>query len=307
MTTLSFSDSLKTAIQIAISFAKENRNEKFSLPHLLRGLLHKDVGLHPFLNSLDKDISYMTEWAEAKIDELPKSSKNVESVSADEQCATVLEEADNIRLKLGVDDITPICVLAAMVKPNVGFNSSDLKSFPLREKEILDLYLSDSSLNQAINSNGQASADGKPAAGQPKGNGALLKYCIDKTALAKEGKIDPIIGRDKETRMMMEVLGRRTKPNVIITGDPGVGKTALVDGFALSINEGKVPDNLKNAFLFELDLGALFAGASYKGEVEERLKSILKEVKQFEKAILFIDEIHTLLDPKGSAGGSAIF
>ena len=105
--------------------------------------------------------------------------------------------------------------------------------------------------------------------------------------------------------MVMEILGRRIKPNVIIVGEPGVGKTALVDGLALSIIENKVPDNLKGAVLFELDLGALFAGASYKGEVEERLKGIIKEIKQFDKAILFIDEIHSLLDPKGNGGGAA--
>ncbi len=305
MTTLSFSESLKTAIQVAISFAREYNNEQFSLPHLLRGLMHKDAGLHPFLASLDKDVSYMTEWAEIRIDELAKSGKTVETVTADQQTANVLEEADNIRLKLGLSDVSPICALAALVKPNVGFSSEQLKSFPLREKEILDLYLSDSSLNQVVNGSAQAGPEGMNGSAKPAGNTALLKYCVDKIALAKEGRIDPIIGRDKETRMMLEVLGRRTKPNVIITGDPGVGKTALVDGFALSIVAGKVPDALKGAFLFELDLGALFAGASYKGEVEERLKSIIKEIKQFDKAILFIDEIHTLLDPKGSAGGAA--
>jgi len=304
MTTLSFSDSLKSAIQVAISFAREYKNEQFSLPHLLRGLLHKDAGLHPFLNSLNKDIGYMTEWAEIRIDEMPKSGKSVENIAADAKTANALEEADNIRLKLGLNDVTPICAITALVKPNIGFSSEELKSFPLREKEILDLFLSDSSLSQTLGSSqmGESGAENAP---QAKGNVALLKYCVDKIALAKEGKIDPIIGRDKETRMMLEVLGRRTKPNVIITGDPGVGKTALVDGFALSIVEGKVPDALKNAFLFELDLGSLFAGASYKGEVEERLKSIIKEIKQFDKAILFIDEIHTLLDPKGSAGGAA--
>jgi ATP-dependent Clp protease ATP-binding subunit ClpB len=307
MTTLSFSESLKSAIQVAISFAREYKNEQFSLPHLLRGLLHKDSGLHPFLNSLGKDVGYMTEWAEIRIDEMPKSGKTVENMSADSQTANVLEEADNIRLKLGLGDVTPICALAALVKPNIGFSTEQLKSFPLREKEILDLYLSDNSLNQAVNSNNGAAlpTDGSGYSATSKSTGALLKYCVDKVALAKEGRIDPIIGRDKETRMMLEVLGRRTKPNVIITGDPGVGKTAMVDGFALSIIAGKVPDALKDAQLFELDLGALFAGASYKGEVEERLKSILKEVKQFDKAILFIDEIHTLLDPKGSGGGSA--
>ena len=305
MTTLSFSESLKSAIRVAQSFAKEYNNEKFSLPHLLRGLLHKETGLHPFLLSLDKDVAYMTEWAEIRLEDFPKVGKVPDSVGADEKAANVFEEADNIRLKLGLDDVTPVCVLAALVKPNVGFTSEELKSFPLREREILDLYVSDSSLNEAVGLNGGSVVNGNGAGAHPKGNTALLKYCVDKTSLAREGKIDPIIGRDKETRMMLEILGRRTKPNVIISGDPGVGKTALVDGFALSIAADKVPDNLKNAFLYELDLGALFAGASYKGEVEERLKNIIREVKQFEKAILFIDEIHTLLDPKGSSGGAA--
>src|SRR4051794_36121588 len=100
MTTLSFSESLKTAILVAISFAREYKNEQFSLPHLLRGLLHKEAGLHPFLVSLGKDVGYMTEWAEIRIDELPKSGKTPESVIANAQTATVLEEADNIRLKL---------------------------------------------------------------------------------------------------------------------------------------------------------------------------------------------------------------
>lgn len=304
MTTLSFNESLKTAIQVAISFAKEYRNEKFALPHLLRGLLHKEVGLRGFLESLGKDISYMIEWAEIRIDEYPKTGNVAENITADEKVATVLEEADNIRLKLGLDDITPICVMTALVKPNVGFSAEELKSFPLREKEIMELYVNNNTLNNAVGfSDSENTSTG--SAPQAKGNTSILKYCIDRTSLAKEGKTDPIIGRDKETRMMLEILGRRTKPNVIITGEPGVGKTALIDGFALSIVEDKVPDDLKNAFLYELDLGALFAGASYKGEVEERLKGIIKEIKQFDKAVLFIDEIHTLLDPKGNSGGAA--
>ena len=301
MSTLSFNDSLKTAIQVAQSFAKEHYNDKFSIAHLLRGMLHKEVGLIDFLKSIDKDTAYMIEWAEIRMEDSPRASKIPEVILADDKAANVFEEADNIRLKLGLDDISPICVLAAMVKPNIGFTAEQLKSFPLREKEILDLYMSESSIQQAVGASQQGG--GAAASGASKSTNALLKYCIDKTSVAKEGKIDPIIGRDKEMRMMLEILGRRTKPNVIIIGEPGVGKTALVDGFALSIVEEKVPENLKSSRLFELDLGALVAGASYKGEVEDRLKNIIKEIKQFDKAVLFIDEIHTLLDPKGPSGG----
>jgi len=303
MNTLSLSESSKSAIQIAQSFAKEHYNEKFSLSHLLRGLLHKEVGLHPFLNSLNKDVSYLIEWAEIRMEDEPKAAKLPESPKADEKVANLFEEADNIRLKLGLDDISPICVLTALVKPNIGFSAEQLKSFPIREKEILDLYLTDKELSSSLGSTTDTSSE--VSSTKITSTGALLKYCIDKTSLAKEGKLDPIVGRDKETRMMMEILGRRSKPNVIITGEPGVGKTALIEGFALSINEGKVPENLQNAVLFELDMGALAAGASYKGEIEERLKSIIKEIKQFDKSILFVDEIHSLLDPKGPAGGGA--
>ncbi|RYZ22341.1 MAG: ATP-dependent Clp protease ATP-binding subunit [Chitinophagaceae bacterium] len=302
MLTLSLNDSLKTAIQIAQSFARENYSEKFSLPHLLRGLLHKEAGLVDFLKSLEKDVPYMADWAEIRMEDFPRSAKLPELITADDAVGRVLEEADNIRLKLGLDDITPICALAALVKPNVGFSADQLKSFPLREKEILDLYLNDSTVKQAV---GLAPAEASAGSGAARSNNALLKYCTDKTSLAREGRIDPIVGRDKETRMMLEILGRRSKPNVIIIGEPGVGKTALVEGFALSLAEDRVPENLKGAQLFELDMGSLAAGASYKGEIEERLKSIIREIKQFDRAVLFIDEIHTLLDPKGPAAGGA--
>src|SRR5262249_2768359 len=121
---------------------------------------------------------------------------------------------------------------------------------------------------------------------------ALLKYCRDVVARAAAGKIDPIVGREQELRRMAEILSRRSKPNVLLIGEPGVGKSALADGFGLAIHNGQVPEFLRGARLFELDNGALVAGASYKGEVEERLKDILSELQAFDKAILFIDEIH---------------
>jgi ATP-dependent Clp protease ATP-binding subunit ClpB len=298
-----FNDQLKAALHIATSFAKEFKNENVAPGHLLRALLYRDVELLPTLKSLGKDIPYLIEWTEVRMDSYPKTIKMPETITADLAMATVFDEADNVRIKLGIDEVTPMCALVALTRQGIGFTFDQLKSFPIKEKELLDTIVQNNAMASAtgVSPNG-ASATGS---GSAKGNDALLKYCIDKTAVAKQGKIDPIIGREKETLMMQEILGRRTKPNVIIIGEPGVGKTALVDGLAFAISEDKVPDALKGAFLFELDLGALFAGASYKGEVEERLKSIIKEIKQFDKAILFIDELHSLLDPKGNGGGSA--
>ncbi|MEM8583020.1 MAG: ATP-dependent Clp protease ATP-binding subunit, partial [Bacteroidota bacterium] len=149
------------------------------------------------------------------------------------------------------------------------------------------------------NANGKASSK---SSGKER---ALDRFCVDLTQRARDGKIDPIIGRDRETRKVAEILGRRTKPNVIIVGDPGVGKTALVEGFARLIVSGEVPERLVEAQLLELDMGSLIAGAAYKGEIEERLKSIMAELKARPAAILFIDEIHILLDPQGGAGGAA--
>ena len=299
MAALSLNESVKTAIEIAQSLAKEYRNEFFSPAHLLRSLLHKDVGLKNFLDAIGKDTGYISEWAEVRIEDYPKVAQTKEKVTGDDQVKDVFEEADNVRIKLGLDFINPICVLCALSKPGVGFTSEQLKTFPVKEKEILEVYFKEGEVQQAVNS---STTDGSA---QTPASGALYKYCIDRAALAREQKTDPIIGRDRETRMMMEILCRRTKPNVIITGEAGVGKTALIDGLAMDLAANKVPTQLQVAQLFELDLGALIAGASYKGEIEDRLKNIIKEIKQFPKAIIFIDEIHVLLDAKGSVGAGA--
>jgi ATP-dependent Clp protease ATP-binding subunit ClpB len=294
-----YSDDLKKSIQIAQALAKENLQPKFSGAHLLRALLHKDIGLIPLLEGMGKDFFYMQDWADVRIEELPKAAKPVETPLGDDKVGAAMLEADNIRIKLNKESIDPVCVLASLVTPGVAFTYEQLKSFPVTQAELVSAQAENASIQQAVFAPKAGSPD------QATKQNALLKYCRDKSALAKEGKLDPIIGRDKETRMVAEILCRRTKPNVMIIGEPGVGKTALVDGFVLSIEAGRVPDLLRNARVFELDFGSLVAGAAYKGEVEERLKGILTEIKQFEKAILFIDEIHALVDAKGSNPGIA--
>ena len=132
----------------------------------------------------------------------------------------------------------------------------------------------------------------------------LEKYGRDITKEAKEGKIDPVIGRDEEIRNITRILSRKTKNNPVLVGVPGVGKTAIIEGLATRIIKGDVPNNLKNKTIWSLDMGSLIAGAKYRGEFEERLKAVLKEIKDSEgKIILFIDEIHTIVGAGSAAGG----
>jgi len=294
-------DETKQCIGIAQSLAKEFSNEFFSAGHLLKAVLHKDIGLTSFLESNGKDFYFMEEWAEVRIESYPKTSRVPEQPIGDAEALAVFSEADNIRLKLSMDSLEPVCILASLCTPGVGFTYEQLKTFPLNPNEIIDILVESSDIKTVLG--GAADDSSQPASGT-KSN-ALLKYCIDKTAMARAGSLDPVIGRDREIRMMAEVLSRRSKPNVIVIGEPGVGKTALVNGFVQEITSDNIAANFKDAKIFELDMGELIAGASYKGEVEDRLKKIIKEIKQFDKAILFIDEIHTLLDKSGGASGAA--
>ncbi len=296
-----FSDELKRAVNIAQSIAKEYSHEKISPAHLLKALFHKDVGLTDFLLSLDKDIYYLEEWAEVRIESSPKSARASDNPSGDDQFRSILREADNIRIKLSRDDIDPVCTLAAICLPGVGFTYEQLKSFTLTSQEVLEAVTIKSELQSVVGTSGSEGA----AKEKKTGTGALLKFCIDKNELVIQKKTDPVVARDSELRAVSEILGRRSKSNVLIVGDAGVGKTAVVNGFTQMVVEGKVPENLKAAKIFELDFGSLIAGASYKGEIEDRLKSIIKEIQQFDKAILFVDEIHMLLDQQGGTSGAA--
>jgi ATP-dependent Clp protease ATP-binding subunit ClpB len=290
----------KQVIRIAQAVARENLNPQFSAAHLLRALLHKDAGLLPLLKTLDQDIYYLEEWADVRIESLKKNPSIPEPVIAGDMVDEVMNEADNLRLKYSADQIQPLHLLAAVCTPGVAFSFEQLKTFPLKRDELLRSFTEKVEM-QSILGKPAISTNGKK---EHTAQHALIKYCIDKTLQAKEAKIQPIIGRDKELRMMSEILCRKSKPNVLIVGEPGVGKSSMIDAFAMAILQHKVPMHLYNARIFELDSGALIAGASYKGEIEERLKSILTEIKQFDKAILFIDEIHALVDKHGSGGGA---
>ncbi|WP_278638481.1 ATP-dependent Clp protease ATP-binding subunit [Capnocytophaga sputigena] len=300
---LNLDESVQSAIRIAKSIAREYGNKCFTPAHLLKALLHKEVGLGSFVVSLGKDALFLEEWAEIRMEEYERLA-GVTEVDADEKIPKVFEEADNVRLKLGLLQINPICTLCALAKPEIGFSADQLKSFPIREKEILDFFLQGDHIPLQTLQQAEGQENTRTTS-QPLTN--LLKYCIDKTAQAREQNLSPIVGRNKETRQMLEILGRHSKPNVMIIGDSGVGKTAIIDGLVYDIINEKVPFFLSETTVWELDNGALIAGATYKGEIEDRLKNIIKELRQMDRVILFIDEIHTLLDPKqGNAGAANI-
>ena len=300
MSVLISNDTIKQIFHIAQSIARENYNATYGPSHLMMALMHKDIGLRDFLTSIDKDPNYIYDWADVRIEEYPKTAHLPNEALPDDQIDTILEEADEIRVKLGLDEISPICLLASITKANVAYTTQELKSLPLREHEIINLFRNDDGKITSVEEQllGNTTLDNSKFP-------SINSYCIDKTQQAKDGKLDNIVGRDKELRNLVEILCRRTKPNVIIVGEPGVGKTALIEGFANEINNSNVPEMLQEATLLELDTGSLLAGTSYKGEIEDRLKKVINECKQMNKAILFIDEIHSLLDPKGTAGNVA--
>ncbi len=306
MTTLTLTNTQASqqAITIAKALAKEYFHPQYGAAHLLKALLHNDIGLASQIAAMGKDIYYLREWADIRLESYYKASQINDAIPPDEQVQAVFEVADMVRLKLGEELVSPIALLIALCRPNIAFSPEQLKTLPITEEELLLPFVNQKQQHITGGNDGASASSTNSSTTQNGASSAnyLSKFCIDKTALAKEGKLDPIVGRDKEVRQIAEILGRRTKPNVIAVGEPGVGKTALIDGFAQNIINGNVPKRLQNALLLELDVGCLIAGASYKGEVEDRLKKIIAAVKQHEKAILFVDEIHILLDPAAAIG-----
>ncbi len=290
---------IENVMHIAKSIAAEHSHTTYGLPHLLKALLHEDAGILPVLADLDKDWYFLEEWADVRLEQFPKGVVRGEPAQ-DKTINDVLDEADYVRIKQKKDLVDPLCLLAAVCTPGIGFSYDQLKSFPLTREELVLAGASNgnSSAVYAAN-NGHAT----PGSQQQHGT-ALNKYCSNKIA---EIQNKPVIitGREKELRMMNEILSRLSKPNVLIAGEAGVGKTTLTEGFVKDVIEKKVPAALITNNIFLLDTGAVIAGASYKGEVEDRLKNIFKELKQLEKPVLLIDELHVLLDKQGPAAGAA--
>ncbi|GHF39860.1 ATP-dependent chaperone ClpB [Seohaeicola zhoushanensis] len=286
-----FTERARGFVQAAQTIAMREGHQRLTPEHLLKALMDDEQGLASNLITRAGGVpSRVVDALTLAIGKMPKVSGDSGQVYLDSVTGKVLAEAEAIAKKAG-DSFVPVeRVLMALCMVKSG------------AKDALDAgAVNAQKLNAAINDIRKGrTADSATA---EEGYDALKKYARDLTEAAEQGKIDPIIGRDEEIRRAMQVLSRRTKNNPVLIGEPGVGKTAIAEGLALRIVNGDVPESLKNKKLLALDMGALIAGAKYRGEFEERLKAVLNEVTSAAgEIILFIDEMHTLVGAGKSDG-----
>ncbi|MCC5974816.1 MAG: ATP-dependent chaperone ClpB [Rubellimicrobium sp.] len=287
-----FTERSRGFLNAAQTIAMRESHQRLMPEHLLKALMDDAEGLAANLIARSGgDAARVREAADLAVTKLPQVSGDAGQIYVDTSLARILDEAEKVATKAG-DSFVPverILMALAMVKS--------------KAKDALDAgKVTAQALNAAVNDVRKGrTAD---TAGAEAGYEALKKYARDLTEAAREGKIDPIIGRDEEIRRSMQVLSRRTKNNPVLIGEPGVGKTAIAEGLALRIVNGDVPESLRNKKLLALDMGALIAGAKYRGEFEERLKAVLNEITAAAgEIILFIDEMHTLVGA-GKADGA---
>ncbi|MGI4729140.1 MAG: ATP-dependent chaperone ClpB [Janthinobacterium lividum] len=277
------------AIQKASEITSGNQQQAIENAHLLKGMLLVDENVVNYLlKKLNVNISRLNTSLDEQIASYPKVSGSNVYLSSDTN--STLQKALSY-VKEFKDEFVSVEHLLLAVLAGKDKTSGLLKDFGATEKDLKKAILELRGNNKVNDQNAEATYN------------SLNKYARNLNEYAESGKLDPVIGRDEEIRRVIQILSRRTKNNPILVGEPGVGKTAIAEGIAFRIIKGDVPENLKTKTVFSLDMGALIAGAKYKGEFEERLKAVIKEVTQAEgEIIMFIDEIHTLVGAGGGEG-----
>lgn len=308
----SFSTSLEQAIHQALALANEHRHELATLEHLLLALTDEPDAVK-VMRACNVDLEELRKLLIDFIeDDLSTLITDVEGSEAVPTAAfqRVIQRAAIHVQSSGRQEVTGANVLVAIFAERESNAAFFLQEMDMTRYDAVNFIAHGVAKNPSFNESRKVVGSDEPetrgaeTAQEAKDESALAKYCVDLNAKSKKGDVDPLIGREPEVERAIQVLCRRRKNNPLLVGDPGVGKTAIAEGLAKKIVEGDTPDVLSGATIFSLDMGALLAGTRYRGDFEERLKAVVKELENHPDAILFIDEIHTVIGAGATSGGA---
>ncbi len=287
-----YTQKAQEALLEAQHLAQEYNHPQIEPEHLLKALITQEGGVVPsILRRIGADPQLVLQDVENELGRKPRAYGATAQVGMGPNLVKILQEAENIASSMKDEYVSTEHLLLAMAQPQAGPVQQLLARHGIDYNAIIQALASIRGSQRVTSPTPEAQYE------------ALAKYGRDLTELARKGKLDPVIGRDREIRRVMQILQRRTKNNPVLIGEPGVGKTAIVEGLAQRIVKGDVPEGLKDKRIVQLDMGALIAGAKYRGEFEERLKAVLKEITEAEgKIILFIDELHTVVGAGAAEG-----
>ena len=274
-------------LHIVKSFVVDNNSSRIEPAHIFRALLHKNVGLIDLIeNRLDSDYYYLLDWADMRLRQTLKSAYPMKEICYSDEAKSVIREAKKLSDKLGPDCLSTYCLLAAIVSPGVGFTADQLKTLPLTSECVIQAISGDEPKNKISSRERESFTTTSDERKEDR-------YY---TELVEELPHLPILGLDDKIRSMVEVLSRKDKANVIIVGEPGVGKSSLIYGLLQRINDGSLPASLKNLYPVELDLIAITQGVSYKGEIEDRFKKLVNEISRHSQPVVVVENFHRIED-----------